>query len=211
MARAKPATSNLNFTAGQVIANLAVIGLGTGGKVCVSPSIATDILVDVSGWWGGSGQRYQPAGPLRLVDTRPNRLGADVVLEVPVTAYPGVLAGATAASLNLTIVNPVAWGFVTAWPCGQPKPNASNVNFLPGQTIANLAVVGLGTGGKVCLTTSAAASVLVDLTGSWGSGGSQELSAGMTCQPPPRHAPGARQRRRRSWPSPWGPARAWRS
>lgn len=35
---------------------------------------------------------------------------------------------ATAVSLNVTIVNPVASGFVTVWPCGVSRPLSSNLN-----------------------------------------------------------------------------------
>jgi hypothetical protein len=51
--------------------------------------------------------------------------------------------------LNVTVTGPTAPGFVTAWPDGASRPLASNLNFLPGQTVPNRVIVKTGTGGKV--------------------------------------------------------------
>jgi hypothetical protein len=67
--------------------------------------------------------------------------------------------------LNVTVTNPRGAGFVTVFPCGGAVPNSSNVNFGVGETIANAVVVKLA-GGAVCLYTSAAADVIVDVSGS---------------------------------------------
>jgi hypothetical protein len=76
-----------------------------------------------------------------------------------------VPAGATAAALNLTVTNPAAAGYLVAYPCGGAMPVASNVNFAARTTAANLAVVRLPADGKVCLTASTRADVIVDLAG----------------------------------------------
>lgn len=109
----------------------------------------------------------------RLMDTRPGRStvdGADLgggqrmsgsTYELTVAGRGGVPTGATAAALNLTVTNPKGTGFVTAYPCGETRPTASNLNFRLDQTVANLAVAKLGTGGKVCLYVEGAATDLV--------------------------------------------------
>src|ERR1700710_1547920 len=45
--------------------------------------------------------------------------------------------------INLTVTNPQAAGFLTAYPCaaGAPNPLTSNVNFRAGQTTSTAAVV----------------------------------------------------------------------
>ena len=53
--------------------------------------------------------------------------------------------------LNLTATEPTQAGFLTAWPAGQPRPLASTLNFLPGDNVANLVMVGLGPGGTLSL------------------------------------------------------------
>jgi hypothetical protein len=54
---------------------------------------------------------------------------------------------------------------VTVFPCGSPQPDASNLNFSGGQTIANLVVATVGVGGKVCLFTSAPTHMIADANG----------------------------------------------
>jgi hypothetical protein len=40
--------SNLNYTPGQVVANLAVTALGGGGRACIYTLGATDIVADLA-------------------------------------------------------------------------------------------------------------------------------------------------------------------
>lgn len=70
-----------------------------------------------------------------------------------------------AAFVNLTVVNAGGAGYLSAWGAGQPQPNVSNVNFAPGQTIANSAWVPV-VDGKINVFTSASAHVLVDIQAS---------------------------------------------
>jgi hypothetical protein len=72
---------------------------------------------------------------------------------------------ATAVAVNTTAVDPAGPGFVTVYPCGSPRPNASNLNFTAGQTIPNAVVAKVGTDGKVCLFTSGATHLVVDVDG----------------------------------------------
>src|SRR2546430_72530 len=102
-----------------------------------------------------------PFTPVRILDTR-LRLGAPSGLAPPPgwgggtrlgragLGSVGVLGGAgvpasgvSAVILNVTVTNPSAYGYITAWPHGVPRPLASNLNFRPGQTVANRAVVGV--------------------------------------------------------------------
>lgn len=50
-------------------------------------------------------------------------------------------------------------------PCDQPVPNASNLNFAVGQTVPSLVIARLGTGGKVCVQTTATIDILADVSG----------------------------------------------
>ena len=40
------------------------------------------------------------------------------------------------------------------YPCGQSRPEASNLNYAAGQTIPNLVIAKPGVGGKVCMTAT---------------------------------------------------------
>lgn len=67
--------------------------------------------------------------------------------------------------MNITVTQPQAAGYITAYPCGTPRPNASNVNYLPGQTIPNNVISKIGTNGKICLYTTAPTHLIADLNG----------------------------------------------
>lgn len=83
-------SSLVNFQAGEVVPNSAVLRPGTGGKLNVlvaTPEGAgsADVIIDVFGWFSTSGYvsnggefgaRLVPAGPGRIFDTRETKFGA---------------------------------------------------------------------------------------------------------------------------------------
>ena len=77
----------------------------------------------------------------------------------------GVPANATAVVLNVTVVNPLAAGYLTAYPTGATQPFASNIDYVAGQVVPNLVEVGVGTSGDVSLFSSAGTDVVVDVEG----------------------------------------------
>lgn len=104
-----------------------------------------------------------PLSPQRILDTRAGGttidgqfaatglVAAGSTLELTVAGRGGVPADASAAVLNLTATDAAGIGYVTVWPCGQPRPVASSTNFAPGAASPNTVVTDIGTGGKVCL------------------------------------------------------------
>jgi len=80
--------------------------------------------------------------------------------------------------LNVTATEPTANGYITAWPTGNSRPNASNLNFTPNQTIPNLVVSRVGTGGKVALYNSAGNTQLVADVAGWFASPSELTSVG---------------------------------
>ena len=56
-------------------------------------------------------------------------------------------------STSRSTSRPVA-GFITTWPTGEPRPNASTHNFVPGLTVANLVLAKVGAGGQVSMFNS---------------------------------------------------------
>jgi hypothetical protein len=86
--------------------------------------------------------------PCRVVDTRePGQGGiltSDVARLVTVQGVCGVPAGASAAVLNITAVQPTNQGRLTAYPAGISVPLVSSLNFPAGTfTLANGAIVPL--------------------------------------------------------------------
>ena len=67
--------------------------------------------------------------------------------------------------LNVTITEASGPGYVTAWPCGKPRPLASFLNFISGVDQADLTPVRVGNGGKVCIFVNEGTQVVADLEG----------------------------------------------
>jgi hypothetical protein len=185
---APPDASNLNLAAGTTRPNQVVVQLGASGRVCLTSSVQTDVIADLSGWFSSASLgRYQGRSPSRVLDTRLGtgaplgRVAANVAFTL---SLPDTPAGASAAVLNVTITQPTTTGFVTVWPGpadGSPclaagAPDASNVNFVAGQTVANLVTVGAPSNGRVCVKSTVATHVIADLSG-WYSGTGSALVA----------------------------------
>jgi WD40 repeat protein len=168
----RPNASNLNFVAGQTVANLVVVAVGSGGKVTFFNAAGTvDVVVDLAGYYTPSaGARFIAHEPDRILDTRIG-LGAAKAKVGPGTVtfvVPGLRAGATAVALNVTVTRPTAAGFLTAFPTGRARPTASNLNFVKGQTVANMVVVPVGTGGKVSFYKNAGTvDIVADIAGEY--------------------------------------------
>jgi hypothetical protein len=191
----RPLVSNLNFDPYRTVPNLVTVKVGAGGKVSLYHSgYAAHLVADVAGWFGpageGAGARYHALVPSRLLDTRipalawppglpgysggfiyPNVVAAGASVDVQVAGLGGVPgAGASAAILNVTAVTPAGSGFLTVWPTGQPRPLASNLNFLTGGTVPNLVVARLGADGKVSVYNGSGGTVhlIADVAGWYG-------------------------------------------
>jgi hypothetical protein len=160
-----PAASAINFVAGQTIANLVTVQLGADGRIDLTNLTGhTNLVADIVGSYVDpltateDGDTFVPLAPTRILDSRngtggyttPWGPGQTRTLHVAGTA--GVPTDATAVVLNLTVTDPTAPGWVRANPTGTPPPLASNINFVAGQTIANLVTVQLGADGRIDLT-----------------------------------------------------------
>ncbi len=174
---ARPLAANLNFAAGETVSNLVVVKTGANGTVAIhNPAGTTHVIADVAGWYSESAAanegRLEPLSPTRLLDTRTGlggaaRLGPGGSLELQVAGRAGVPStGAQAAILNVTVTGTTAPSYLTVHPTGEARPNASNVNFAAGDTVANRVMVKLGSSGRVTIFNGAgSADVIVDVGG----------------------------------------------
>lgn len=174
---AVPTASQLNYLAGEVLANNAVVPLDDEGGICVYTLAEADFALDVNG--------FVPAGsgltgllPTRYLDTRQaddtvtfdgefqgiGPLAAGEFVEVPVAGRGDVPADASAVLVNLTAVTPDADGYLTLYPCGE-RPGTSTINYAAGQFTPNGAIVPLSDTGSVCIYSLAASDVLLDVSG----------------------------------------------
>lgn len=175
-----PNASNLNYRTGVTAANMVITRLPQSGELCVFTSHATHLIIDVVGHFSET----QPTAttlrtftPGRLVDTRASGATTDGRFINLGTLAPNAvntyqianrfpLAEADTAVLNITAVNPPAGGFVTVWPCDQAQPNASSLNFVTGVTRAVQVVTALSASGTVCVASSRAIHLIIDVSGS---------------------------------------------
>jgi hypothetical protein len=142
--------------------------VGPTSSAAVGPAGSPASVVDEPGVQGS----LIPLPPARLLDTRQavgaggaRRAAGGEQVTLAVAGGAGVPQGAGGVMLNVVATDPLAPGYVTVWPCGTAPPLASNLNFGPGQTIANLVYSGLGADGTVCLMSSQATHLVVDLSG----------------------------------------------
>lgn len=166
-AAGRPETSNLNARAGFATPNLVVAIPDANRQICIFSHGRSDLIVDLSGWWSDGPNRFGSIAPQRVYDSRRPELTALAPfrvreVQIPTSVIP---AGSTAAVVNLTAANALQPGFMTAFPCGQPAPNASNVNFLDSEARAVGAIVGLGLGSTLCVIADTTVHVIVDVTG----------------------------------------------
>jgi hypothetical protein len=165
-----PLASNLNFIAGQTVANRVMVGVGSGGQVSIFNGLgSTDVIADVGGYFtdsSASGQLFSPLAPLRILDTRsPSQtLGPTGTLALSM-AQASVPADATAVILNVTATNTTAASFFTVYPAGTAQPLASDLNWIGGKTVPNLVVVKLGTAGVALFNQFGSADAIVDILG----------------------------------------------
>lgn len=174
----RPLSSNVNFNAGQTVPNLAIVPVGADGVVDLYNGSAgtTDVVADATGYFTQTtSSGYGSLWPTRLVDTRKGlgapkaQVPANGSIPVQIAGMDGELpaSGITAVSLNVTVVNERSNGYLTVYPDGGTMPTASNLNFSPGQVIANAVIVPVGADGRIRVFNGSAggADVVVDVVG----------------------------------------------
>ena len=113
-------------------------------------------MLDIAGWFGPGGLRYQPLTPTRLVDTRTSSPTAP--------SSPTAVGVGAASVLNVTAADATRLGWLAAKPCGATD-TSSIVNSAPGESAANLTVVTPDPAGTVCVSAYRPTHEVVDLVG----------------------------------------------
>lgn len=165
----QPTASNLNWTAGGTVPNLVYARLGTAGRVCLFSNVDTHLIADVTAYFAADTD-YEPLPtPERIIDTRvptdknAGRIGGSRIAQLSLIPLSVPVGRTRAAVVNVTVTEPAAAGFVTVYPCNEPRPVASNVNFVAGQTVANLVTVRAD--GGICFFASSSTHLVVDVQG----------------------------------------------
>ncbi|MFE4261810.1 hypothetical protein [Streptomyces sp. NPDC056883] len=187
-----PTTSNVNFVAGQTVANAVIVPVGADGKITVRNGgwNPADVVVDVVGYYSPQSRSalVVPPVPFRILDTRENGSWN----ERPASPLPPRskewlgLEGDTPAAevdawaLNTTVTNTGGDGFLSVAPDPnlwsdyvlgknvQPqRPVSSALNWTAGATVPNLVQTSGGKGGIVDFWNQGWSFIdlVVDLTG----------------------------------------------
>jgi hypothetical protein len=172
----RPLASNLNFVAGQTVPNRVIIPLSNSGALDLyNPTGSVNAVVDVNGYFTSAVSGYfEPVVPARICDTRSSNttqcagktFGPAGTLDVQVTGNGGIPSGAAAVVANVTATGPTAQSYLTVYPEGVTRPITSDLNFVAGQTVANLSVVELSpSGGLTIYNASGSVNGVVDVSG----------------------------------------------
>ena len=176
-----PNVSTLNsyLTTSTAVANAAIVPAGSGGRISVYVTDATDLVIDINGYFmlAASGLEFHPVTPCRLVDTRvpsmqsgfgPPSMAAGMTrsFAIPSNSACGIPLTAAAYSLNVTAVPQKTLGFLSIWPTGQPLPNVSTLNvYTAGTVVANAAIVPAGANGAVSAYVTDGTDLVIDIDG----------------------------------------------
>ena len=177
----RPNASNLNLAAGRTVPNMVIVPIGTDGSITIyNAAGTTHLAVDVLGWFPDATTAFGGSVPQRMLETR---VGADKLTvdhssegigargpnsttTLPIGGRGLVPAGAGAVALNVTAISPTANSFITIYPTGQARPNASNLNLAAGRTLPNMVIVPLGDDGSIEIYNAAGTTHLaVDVLG----------------------------------------------
>ncbi|MGW5852230.1 PKD domain-containing protein [Streptomyces sp. NPDC055254] len=179
--QAAPTTSNVNFAAGQTIANSVIVPVGKDGEITVRNGAwaPSDVIVDLVGTYSPAhAAAYVPVEPVRQIDTRESWSKRPWVPRGYI--WQAFSIGQEAWVLNTTVTNTRGAGFLSVAPdhnstgnyadrtaVTPPRPVSSTLNWTTGKTVANLVQASAGEYGIVDLWNQGwdPADLVVDIFG----------------------------------------------
>jgi len=166
----RPSTSNLNVQADVVRAAQALVPVTPDLELCAWSSVDLDIALMVQGVFvTGEGDGLTPITPLRAADTRLTGRETELYVDVP---------DGNAVAVSLTVIGGSKAGTALLYPCGAPPTTIAHLPFRAGEVVSVAAFVGVSGAGTICVRTDTGAALatdpphlVVDVTGTFGSGG----------------------------------------
>ncbi len=158
-----PSTSSLNHQPGKVRANAIPVALSQDNQIAIDTRVDVNAVADMTAYFGPRGEGMDAINPTRVFDSRSTEtpIRAESELQIDVRAP----AGSTGVMAMVALINKGdAPGFVTAYPCGEERPEVSNINYQPNSVTANTVMSKLGNG-KLCLWSKEEVDVVVDVNG----------------------------------------------
>ncbi len=162
-----PVVSTLNDFKATVIANAAIVPAGTKGDVNVYSTDATDLVIDINGYFGaagGGGLHFYPVTPCRMLDTRSTTPLNGTMNIGSATSVCGVPATASAVVVNATVVPANGLSYLTFWPTGSAQPVVSTLNDDDSSITSNMAIIPMGNGSITAFATNTT-QLILDVSG----------------------------------------------
>ncbi len=154
------ATANANFAAGETTSNSASVIVGEDGKLCATPSVATDVILDLSAFMlPDSFKPFNEQGnAVRLVDSR--TLGPKVPAGQMLCFETG--EPNSFVDLNVAVTEPEKAGFFNVHINGEPWGTTSSGNYSADETTSNRVIARTDSEGKACVTSYQPTHIVVD-------------------------------------------------
>jgi hypothetical protein len=171
---AAPNASSLNVVGRETRPNLVTVQLAPDGTMRVFNFAGhVDVVLDVVGYYvndpSPTSGRVGAVVPVRKADTRDGQspLDPDEAAYVQFRVIDPVQHPVSALILNVTATNTTGAGYLTIYPDADSPPLASNLNFVAGQTVANLVIVALPPDGRIDIYNAPGSQtdVVIDLMG----------------------------------------------
>lgn len=168
-----PGTSVVNTESAAAPATASAIVPLTGGRFDMTSLRGGHVVLDVNGYFTGAGAPssteglFVPVAPTRVSDTRGQAGSLPPIgpaQSLNANSFPFGLSTAGSVAMNITTVEPVDNGFLTAYPTGTSRPNASVSNALSRQVLAAGTITPASSLG-VNVYTQARTHLVVDTTG----------------------------------------------
>ncbi len=180
-----PVVSNVNFSADQTIPNRVIVSVSASGAITIyNHSGTTNFILDVDGWFSdgtvspANGVEFTALSPIRICDTRSNTTGVapnQCIKSNNSSLGPGSTLTVNASSLayvplsavvaNVTVTNTSSSSFLTLFP-GGTVPVVSDLNWVSGETIANLSEITLDSSSSfAAYNLNGSVDVIVDVEG----------------------------------------------
>ena len=173
--------SNLNFSAGEAVANRVTVPVGTGGVVEVYNHAGTvDVDVDVDGYYTGVGGIGSDFTSLARTGPRGRHpYGQPVGTETSITAAhsesfllattaSGIPTTATSVAANVTVVAGANSGYLSVYPApaATTQPDFSDVNWVANGIVPNFTIADTnGTGSVEVYNSNGTVDIVVDVFG----------------------------------------------
>ncbi len=169
--QAEPVSAVLNAPTGTVTSNAAIVPAGTSGQVSVFASNATDLVIDINGYFapvGANGLSLYTVTPCRALDTRVTSGVFSGVLTAPVEGVTcgtgNIPASAQAYVVNATVVPSGALSYITTWAQGLAQPLAATLNADDGAVTSNLSLIPT-INGSIAVFASNPTNIILDVFG----------------------------------------------